>query len=109
MPPLKWTLGLLEQGRVGSEAALVALESLPDSRVFSPRALRDWIATRTRLPAREDADEDGRLWAYGAIDGVVYKIAWNDVGIPIAGTGRHVHTHWLTKPEIPPPAPPTRR
>ena len=38
-----------------------------------------------------------------------YKIAWNDVGIPIAGTGRHVHTHWLTKPEIPPPAPPTRR
>ena len=108
MTPLKWTLGLLEQERVGSEAALVVLESPTHSRA-SPQALRHWTPTRTRLPAREDADEDGRLWAYGAIDGVVYKISWNDVGTQIAGTDRHVHTHWMTKPEIPPPAPPLRR
>jgi hypothetical protein len=106
MTPIKWILGLFQPERRASGAASVAMAPPLFAASWQSASTRDWIQTRARLPTREDADEDGNVWSYGAIDTVVYKIGWNEIEALIAGTDRCVHTHWMPKPQVQPPAPP---
>lgn len=63
--------------------------------MLAARPRQGWVKTSDRLPAREDADEDGYLWS----------------GEPGLSFANHYHKallypYWMPKPRATPPEPP---